>query len=366
MRIGLIIYGSLDTLSGGYLYDRKLVDYLRSCGDEVEVVSLPWRSYPRHLLDNFAPAWRRRLAGLRVDVLLQDELNHPSLAWSNRPLQDAPFPVVSLVHHLRSSEEHPAWLLPLYRWVEGSYLATVERFIFNSHTTERSVASLLHSKGAAPGAPLPDSLIAYPAADHLKPPPAPEVQRLIDARCAADGPIELLFVGNPILRKGLHHLLPALAQLPTQQWLLHVIGRGDVDSRYTAAVRTQISRLGLTERVTLYGRVSDTDLQKFLRRSHLLTVPSYEGFGIVYLEAMAFGLPVLGSTAGAAQEIVQPGVNGFLVEPAATAEMARTLAAGMENRTGLAEMGAAARRVYESHPTWAETGAAIRRFLGET
>ena len=52
MKIGLIIYGSLDTLSGGYLYDRKLVEYLRSQGDTGEIISLPWRNYPVHWLDN--------------------------------------------------------------------------------------------------------------------------------------------------------------------------------------------------------------------------------------------------------------------------------------------------------------------------
>ncbi len=53
MKIGFIIYGSLDTLSGGYLYDRKLVEYFRSQGDTVEIISVPWRNYAAHLTDNF-------------------------------------------------------------------------------------------------------------------------------------------------------------------------------------------------------------------------------------------------------------------------------------------------------------------------
>ena len=52
MRIGLVIYGSLDTISGGYLYDRKLVEFLLHHGDQVEIISLPWRDYTRHLMDN--------------------------------------------------------------------------------------------------------------------------------------------------------------------------------------------------------------------------------------------------------------------------------------------------------------------------
>ena len=87
MRVGLIIYGHLDIRSGGYLYDRKLVAALRARGDEVAVLSLPWRNYGRHLLDNWD---RRLLANARasqLDVLLQDELNHPSLVWQNARLR---------------------------------------------------------------------------------------------------------------------------------------------------------------------------------------------------------------------------------------------------------------------------------------
>ena len=54
MKIGFIIYGSINTLSGGYMYDRKLVEYLRAQGDTVEIISLPWRNYAAHLADNFS------------------------------------------------------------------------------------------------------------------------------------------------------------------------------------------------------------------------------------------------------------------------------------------------------------------------
>ena len=52
MRLGLVIYGDLETMTGGFLYDRKLVHHLQNKGDEVDVVSLPWRRYGRSLLDN--------------------------------------------------------------------------------------------------------------------------------------------------------------------------------------------------------------------------------------------------------------------------------------------------------------------------
>ncbi len=136
MRVGLVIYGSLDTLSGGYLYDRMLVRQLEQSGHAVTLLTLPWRSYPRHLADNFAREWTARLQQAPVDVLIQDELNHPSLVWVNRRLAGrVPYRTVSLVHHLRSDEEHPFYLRWFYRWLERSYLNSVDSLIANSVTT---------------------------------------------------------------------------------------------------------------------------------------------------------------------------------------------------------------------------------------
>ena len=108
MRIGFVIYGSLDTLSGGYLYDRKLVEFLREQGETVEIISLPWRNYAAHLTDNFTFRLPKNL-----DILIQDELNHPSLIFPNQGKH--PYPVISLVHHLRCSELRPKWQNAFYR-----------------------------------------------------------------------------------------------------------------------------------------------------------------------------------------------------------------------------------------------------------
>src|SRR5574341_2677181 len=161
MKLGLVIYGSLDMLSGGYLYDRKLVEHLTRCGDRVEVISLPWRDYARyarHLADNLSRGLWRRLERLDVDVLLEDELNHPSLVWANRRLKrGGAYPIVSIVHHLRSSELRPAWQNRFYRWVERLYLRSADGFVFNSRNTQAAVQAL-----AGAGRP---AVVAYPAAD---------------------------------------------------------------------------------------------------------------------------------------------------------------------------------------------------------
>jgi hypothetical protein len=140
MRVGLLIYGSVNTRSGGYLYDRKLVEYLLEQGDQVEIISLSQGNYARHLADNFSASLIQCLKSLQLDILLQDELNHPSLFWLNHLLRkEVNWPLVSIVHHLRSSEAFPAWTNLFYRWVERNYLASVDGFIFNSRTTRQAV-----------------------------------------------------------------------------------------------------------------------------------------------------------------------------------------------------------------------------------
>jgi hypothetical protein len=125
------------------LYDRQLVDYLRGCGDEVRIFALPWRSYGRCLLHNLSPSFTRQLRQADLDVLLQDELNHPSLFWLNRRLRrQASYPLVSIVHHLRSSERWPVWRRPFYRRVERAYLRTLDGCIYNSATTRAAVEAL--------------------------------------------------------------------------------------------------------------------------------------------------------------------------------------------------------------------------------
>ena len=69
----------------------------------MEVISIPWRPYARGLLDNLSPALFRRLRRAAFDLLLEDELAHPSLFHLNRRLRRrVSYPLVAIVHHLRS------------------------------------------------------------------------------------------------------------------------------------------------------------------------------------------------------------------------------------------------------------------------
>jgi len=356
LRIGLVIYGSLDSLSGGYLYDRKLVEHLEASGDRVEVISLPWRTYGSHLFDNFLPAIQSRLKGLQVDALLQDELNHPSLIWANRSMSGrAGFPVLSIVHHLRISEAHPRSLEWVYRRVEKAYLMSVDGFIFNSEATSREVVKLA-------GVGLP-GIIARPGGDRLNPEITPEE---ITARARQPGPLRVIFLGNLIPRKGLHTLLEALSRLPQGMWRLTAAGSMGMDPPYARKMQDFVTARELQGQVRFTGPLDEEGLIEAMRMHHVLAVPStYEGFGIAYLEGMGFGLPAIGTTAGGAREIITDEADGFLVEPGDAGTLAGRLIRLSQDRRLLEEMSLAARARYLSHPTWKETGARIRQFLLE-
>lgn len=355
MRVGLIIYGSLDTLSGGYLYDRQLVEYLRSCGDTVEIFSLPGRNYARHLADNLSNDLWQRLRSARLDVLLQDELNHPSLLRLNRRLRGrVPYPVVSIVHHLRSSEPHAPGAHEFYRWIEKRFLASVDAFICNSETTRRAVCAALDR------AELPRSIVAHPGGDRFASPLTPDEIR---QRATRSGPLRVVFVGNLIQRKGLLILLEALLKLPAGTCQLSVVGNATCDARY---MRVVYHLLMVTQwaGVTLMGAVDDVELATLLAQGDVLAVPSeYEGFGIAYLEGMNFGLPAIGTTSGGAREIIADGVNGYLVPPNDPAALAQCLMNLAADRAKLAQMSLAARESFLTLPGWTDSMASVRRAL---
>ena len=360
MKIGFVIYGSLDTVSGGYLYDRKLVEYLRAQGDTVEIISLPRRNYAAHLTDNFrfrlwnpeARFWKRQQQSVglqKFDIVIQDELNHPSLILANR--QPHPYPVISLVHHLRCSELRPKWQNDLYRVVEKKYLQSVDGFIFNSKTTERVVTGLVGS-----GKP---SIVAYPPTDRFG---EAVSESQIKAK-AKRRELRILFLGNVIYRKGLHTLLKAVER-QTAKVAVDVVGGLTAEPGYAKQIQEFIAANHLSSSVFLHGPIDNQPLVEMYRQSHLMVVPSsYEGFGIVYLEGMGFGLPAIGTTAGAAGEIITNGKDGYLIQPGDAGALAKHLAELAANRELLSKLSLNAVKRYRSQPKWDETAKSIREFL---
>ena len=355
MEIGLVVYGGLDETSGGFRYDRRLVDYLRQRGDTVDVIALPWRDYWRGVVDGLRPTVATRL-NRSVDVLLQDELCHPSLWRQNRRLT-RPGAVVALVHHVGSDDQRGRFPR-LQRWIERRYLDSVDGAVCTSAFTRRRASAL--------GADLGESLVA---------PPAGRVEdAATDATAvrkrAADGPLRITFVGNLLPRKDLLTLLSGVDTLARRHectdWKLTIVGSHEVDPSYAAAAVDRAAELGIDDRVAFTGEVDDDELTTVLEASHVLCVPSrYEGFGMVYLEAMEYGVVPIASANGGAGEFIRGGDNGFLVDPGDADRIAALLADLAADRNRLADLGVAALDTAAAHPSWDETMAEVRSLLAQ-
>jgi glycosyltransferase involved in cell wall biosynthesis len=151
--------------------------------------------------------------------------------------------------------------------------------------------------------------------------------------------------------------------VPPSLWRLQVIGSLASDQTYVALIRQLIDTHGLTANVTLTGSATDAQIAASYAQSDFYAAPAFEGFGIAYLEAMSFGLPVIASTAGAAHEIVTHGVDGYLVNPTEVATLAAHLTELCTQPDRLAVMSRAARQRYDRHPTWQATFAPVVLWL---
>lgn len=375
MRAGLLIYGDLGQRTGGYLYDRMLVRGLARRGVSVEVVSLPETTYAGRLLHNRTFDFGA-LAARGFDVLLEDELAHPSLVhtWArSRPPGASPLRV-AIVHNLSWPAETigarggPTRLLrSMGRALERRYLAGVDGMIFNSRATRAEVQRLVPA--------LPPHVVAYPAADHLwaigggsirtaTTTPAGGATGATGAAATPRDAVRLLFVGNLSPVKGLHLLLPALAALAAEPWTLDVVGSLTRDPAYVTSVKRALAAHGLEQRVRLHGELPEQAVAALYRACSIfvLTSPA-EGFGIAYLEAMGFGAAVVASPRGAAPELITHGVDGLLVPPEDTQALAAALRGLIRDPARRAALGAAAQASAQARPTWDDCAEAVHGLL---
>ena len=178
----------------------------------------------------------------------------------------------------------------------------------------------------------------------------------------------VVFVGRITRQKGLPHLLRAIEQLPAEVQAILCAGAPD-----TAEIKAEVDTLieGLQAKRTgvilIEEMLPHRELQAVLAASDVFVCPSvYEPLGIVNLEAMAMGLPVVGSATGGIPEVVDDGVTGLLVpieqvqdgtgaptDPDRfVADLAERLTALVTDQARARTMGAASRRRAEEHFSW--------------
>ncbi len=170
------------------------------------------------------------------------------------------------------------------------------------------------------------------------------------------GPYTAVYVGSMIQRKGLSYLLDAARSIGSRHINIVLCGRGAIDRGLLA----RYSDLDLDVRIGM----SNAELVRVLHASDVLVLPSLaEGFGHVILEAMSCGLPVIATPNTCAPDVLEDGVQGFIVPIRDSIALEERLTWGLDNREQLVAMGQRASAAARKH-SWEEFRRGIRRAYG--
>ncbi|MET0538940.1 MAG: glycosyltransferase family 4 protein [Xanthobacteraceae bacterium] len=292
--LAFAVPGELTIPTGGYGYARRIITELDALGWETQVINLgsefPWPS-----------AHTRRLAAatlraVRNDVpLVVDGLAYGALPEVAQRLGQT-HRVVVLVHHPLALETGlRADQSAALQASEQSALASARHIIVSSGTTKRLLVSNFN-------VPPERVSIVSPGTD-MSP---PHIRR-------QDKQVRLLAVGSVVPRKGYDVLIRALARLLDLSWELAIAGDCTRSPETTRQLQREMHRLKLEDRIVLRGALGTREIAALYDGSDIFVLPSrYEGYGMAYAEALAHGLPVIGTVAGAVPETV-PAQAGILV-----------------------------------------------------
>lgn len=349
MRAVVFAYpGDLSALTGGYGYDRQVIAGLEALGHAVERLHLPG-AFPAPSEAQAREAVARLAAVPRDRVLIVDGLGYSALPADG--LATVRAPTIALVHHPLALETgvDPA-AAPAIAATERAALARADAVLVTSPHTRDTLAA---DYGVAAGA----VTVAMPGLE--------AEWRQAAARRPADPP-RIAAVGSVLPRKGYDVLIAALARLATLRWTLAIAGSLGRAPAAAAALRRQIEAAGLTDRVTLMGEARADEIRALYREAALFALPSrYEGFGMVFAEAMASGLPVVAARAGAVPDVVPPEA-GILVPVDDEVALAEAIRAVISDGALAARLSAGAVAAAERFPGWEETARIVSALAERT
>lgn len=341
--VSLLTLGDPGTISGGYLYHRRIAELAPRFGVRVGFVSVPAVPFPLPVAAG--PAVLLRLAQQRPDVLLLDSIAAGSLApWL--PARWPRVPVVAILHQPPGGIDHGR--------VRTATQAVLDRWAYRSASPLLAASAALAEDLAAMGLPSSRLRVVPPGRDVAVAPGEHPGDLRLGRRVA------LLSVGNWVPRKGVLDLLDAVSRLPEDALTLHLVGEPRADPGYAARVRARLAAPDLAGRVVVHGALPVADVAAFYAAADVFALASTrEPYGTVYGEAMAAGLPVVGYAAGNLPHLTRDGEAGHVVPPGDVPALTAALRRLVEDEPLRSRMGAAAARRASGFPTWEETAARV-------
>ena len=332
------IPGDLKSATGGYAYDRRVIERLPDFGVHISVLTLP-DAFPNPTPDDLAETARLLKTKPRDAVLMVDGLAFG--VFTSEILSALEGRVIALVHH-------PLFLetgLPHARKVEikaseEAALARASHIVVTSRVTKRILVETM-------GLPADKITISEPGTDPAQ-------------RATGTGaPLQLLAVGAALPRKGYHLHVEGLAPLQHIDWRLTIAGALDRHPDAVAMVRQAIHDHHLEDRVTLAGKVVPATLDHYYESADLFVSASlFEGYGMVLAEAMARGLPMVIAAGGAAAETAGEAA-ALHVEAGNVQALTSALERALTDKKLRDSLADAAWEAGRTLPTWNETARRI-------
>ncbi len=348
MKGAIITYDGLNSTSGGYLYDRKLVKKLKKTGFNIKEIELKKKPYIKNIHHNFSKNLIDEIKKTGLDFLLEDELTHPSLFGLNKYINEKlDLSIISIVHHLSFLEKINKDDRASTKFLEKKYLQTVKNYIFNSKSTKETVLDLKNKKV--------NSIIAKPGKNHISPPEEIKVNNVKET-------LKIVFIGNIYPHKNIHSIIKAISGMDKVE--LCIIGNKDVDLNYTKKIKSLINHFSLQNNVKLRGYLSEKQKTKLLKSADLFILPSFfEGYGISTIEALGHGLPVIVSENGGGKEIIKNGEQGYIIDPKNLEEIKQAIVEMKNKSQKLKKMSLKAKKRYNELPTWEESFSKIPQYI---
>jgi glycosyltransferase involved in cell wall biosynthesis len=341
-RIAFAIPGDIDTPTGGYIYDRRIIEGLRALGWQVDLVGLgdgfPFPdvstiSFAQQALAAIPPGCPVLIDGLALGVM-------PEIARQVAMTH----PLIALVHHPLALEAGLSLAqAEVFKRSEMEALSHASHVIVTSPATARTLMAEF-------GVRAPQTHVVLPGTDRPK-----DLDIHKTKRDFSKQRIRLLSVGSVTPRKGFDVLMASLALIKDLPWELTIAGDRTRDAHAPVKLDQDIERFGLQDRVRLLGAVSSEILGSLYRDADVFVLAShYEGYGMAFAEALAHGLPVIATTGGAIPETV-PLTAGMLVEPGHVEQFAQALRQIVTDATLRATLTQGAIEAAQSQPDWAQS-----------
>ena len=326
--------------TGGWVYDQRLVDGLAGGGWSVERLTLP-AGFPHP----DAAARTATAAALRAlpdgTLLLSDQLCL-SVLPDLMAAEASRLRLVMVLHHPLAQEGDGRIdrASPLFA-DERAALAAMRLVVVTSPTTAQALQETY-------GVPAERIVVALPGTDRR---PAVEPEEEDDVRLTA--------VGALVPRKDHPTLVQALAGLQRLPWRLRIVGDTARAPAYVQRLRAQIADSGLADRILILGELDDEALERLWQGTDLAVSASrHEGFGMALAEAVARGVPVVTTAAGAVTDWLDP--RAARIVPAGDVA---ALQAALGEAIGSDEVRAALRegalRLRARLPDWTDTAAMV-------